>query len=173
MLLEKGANPYAESKFFGTPLAAAALKYDTDPEALKSLLEVCPDAVHKPKQIPGMIKMMARATGLFAAGGNVKFGGMSRMMREVKSQKGRTPIHLASERGDVAMVKTMLAASPPPSLATGAKVPSPDEIAAKKFAPHLVTVDRIKSVLNSGQRPASMPDNPTALFDSTELIQTV
>ena len=50
----------------------------------------------------------------------------------------------------------MLAASPTPAAAAGAaKVPSPGEMAAKKFAPHLVTVDAIKSVLDARQPPAT------------------
>ena len=174
LLLEKGADPYAESKFFGTPLAAAAFKYDIDPEAFQTLLDVSHDAVHKPKEVPTMIKILARMTALFGVAGNVKFCGMNRMMKGVKSVKGQTPIHLAAARGDVEMVKKMLAACPaPPALAASAKVQTPDAIAEKKFAPHLVTVDAIKTVLNNAQPPANAPAGSTGLFDSTQFVQTV
>jgi ankyrin repeat protein len=142
------AHRYATSKFFDTPLAAAALKYDTDPEAMKLLLEAGPEAVHKPKKIDPLIKTMFRVTSVFGAFGNVKFRGMNRMMGEVKSFQGMTPIHLASERGDFNMVKSMLAASPSPPVGLAATAPLPSEIAEKKFAPHLVTADAIKSIVN-------------------------
>ena len=145
MLLEKGANPQAESKFFGTPLAAAAIKYDTDPDALRTLIEADPDLIYKPHKVAMLVKIMIRMMSVFGAFGNVKFSGMKRIMTEVKERKGRTPLHHAAARGDVAMVKTMLAARPPPPLT--ARVLPPEDLAANKFAPHLVTSDAIKSAM--------------------------
>lgn len=121
-----------------------------------------------------MIKILARMTALFGVAGNVKFCGMNRMMKGVKSVKGQTPIHLAAARGDFEMVKKMLAVCPPPpALTASTKVQTPDAIAEKKFAPHLVTVDAIKTVLNNAQPSASAPAGSTVLFDSTQFVQTV
>ena len=166
-LIDKGADPNAVSLFWGTPILAAAAKYDTDPLVIKQLVDAGADvnALRKPA---GVLKAFRRiAAGLGTVFGSVGLKGLARAVSEMLSFKGRTVLHYASERGDVNMIKTLTEVAP--TLQTdvkggagrkGARLPL--QMAEDKFGPHVVMKETIAKVLEDHVKkgPPVAPKQP-------------
>ena len=160
-LLDKGADPNKESLFFGPPILAAAQKYDTDPAAIKQLIDAGAN-VNVRRQPAGAFRpMRAMVNGLGTLFGSVGLKGIGRLLTDVMNTKGRNVLHFASERGDVTMIKTLTEAAPALEVEvkasnkgfffTDVDAPRkvlPLQVAEEKFGPHKVMKEEIKKVLD-------------------------
>ena len=173
-LIDKGADPNVSSLFWGTPLLAAAAKYDTDPQVVKQLVDAGADVNALRKPAGALKAIRAIGAGLGTVFGSVGLQGLARIVAEVLTFKGRTVLHFASERGDVNMIRTLTEVAPLLQVdvkgGTGAKgARLPLQVAEQKFGPHVVMKETIAKVLEShGQKGLAAAAAPVAAPAPTE-----
>ena len=108
-LLDHGASKEALHSvhlFNGTPLTASCGTYDQDPAAIKMMLEAGADPT-KPEALPGKLKFLRRLSGVLRLTGSVQMRGIHTLIKSTPLNKGRTPTHMAAQRGDIAVVKVL------------------------------------------------------------------